>query len=514
MKRSDSVISALIFFLSLILYTHTAARGLLFGDSAELQTIGYTLGMGHPTGYSIYIAIAKVFTYLPIGEIAYRVNLLSVFFGALTVTFVHLIARTLGAGSVSSVFASLLLALTPLFWKHATIAEIYALSSTCLAIILFALLTWDRSKKGYWLFIAGLFGGISLGIHFTVTLAALPVLLYLGTSQYTTGGSLTEKLKPALFGAVSGLAIFLLSFYLLDQRNTAAGFYNAVAIPSLSIWGMAPEDFNSPIERLAFLSFPPQFKGQFLAVPFDEVILRLKEFGRTFTVLSIFGFTGVLSLFIPFSKKFLPQKEGWLFTSALLIFMTFAASYAVDDFIVFYIPSLLILAICSALGLQRIVDLGSQFKYAQSLLITSLIYMICFVAGTAALIGTLPSAWQNRMPPELTEKFLFGFQHPGAYKLNAEKIVNKIEDDAIVFTNWDRVYGLYYVSHVLQGRSGMDFHETYPQKDRYLPAVSLLAYIDENMDRRPIYFTRYPDFLDETYQVVQITDGLFQISRE
>lgn len=512
MKRSDSVISALIFFFSLVLYIHTAARGLLFGDSAELQTIAYTLGMGHPTGYSIYIAIAKVFTYLPIGEIAYRVNLLSVFFGALTVTFVYLIARTLGASPASSVFGSILLCLTPLFWKHATIAEIYALSSTCLVIILLALLNWGKSQKGYWLFIAGLFGGISLGIHFTVTLAALPVLLYLGTSQYITRDSLTKTLKPASLGAVTGLAIFLFSFYLLDQRNPAAGFYNVVAIPSLSIWGMTLADFNSPLERLAFLSFPPQFKGQFLAVPFKEAILRLQEFGHTFTALSIFGLIGLLSFFVPFNKHPLRQKEGWLLISAFIIFMIFATGYDVADFIVFYIPTLVILAICSTLGIQRVVDLSSRFKNSLSFL-PPLIYMICYLVGTITLIKNLPSAWQNQMPPGLTEKFLFGFQHPGAYKLNAEKIANKIEDNAIVFTNWDRVYGLYYVSHVLQGRIEMDFHETYPQKGEHLPAESLLAYIDENLDHRPIYFTRYPDSLDETYQVIQIEEGLFQILR-
>lgn len=513
MKRSDSVISALIFFSSLILYTHTAARGLLFGDSAEFQTIAYTLGMGHPTGYSVYIAIAKVFTYLPIGEIAYRVNLLSAFFGALTVAFIYLIARTLDANPASSVFGSILLCLTPLFWKHATIAEIYALSSSCLAIILFALLNWGKSKKGYWLFVAGLFGGISLGIHFTVTLAALPVLLYLGISHYTTGGRLTEKIKPALFGTGIGLAIFLFSFYFIDQRNTAAGFYNVVAIPSLSIWGMTPADFNSPIERLAFLSLPPQFKGQFLAVPFNEAVLRLQEFFRTFTVLSIFGLIGILSFFLPFNKSSLRQKEGWLLILALAIFMVFATGYDVSDFIVFYIPSLVILAICSTLGVQRIVDLGSQFKNNRPFITTVLIYVVCYLAGTANLVKNLPSAWQNQMPPGLTEKFLFGFQHPGAYKLNAEKIVNKIEDNAIVFTNWDKVYGLYYVSHVLQGRIEMDFHETYPQKGEHLPAESLLAYIDENIDHRPIYFTRYPDFLDETHRVIQIQEGLFQILR-
>ena len=37
-----------------MLYVRTLAPSLLYGDSAEFQTIAYTLGIGHPTGYPLY----------------------------------------------------------------------------------------------------------------------------------------------------------------------------------------------------------------------------------------------------------------------------------------------------------------------------------------------------------------------------------------------------------------------------------------------------------------------------
>jgi hypothetical protein len=60
--RWNVLISALLFVAALALYIRTLAPFLLFGDSAEFQTIASTLGIGHPTGYPIYILLAKVFT--------------------------------------------------------------------------------------------------------------------------------------------------------------------------------------------------------------------------------------------------------------------------------------------------------------------------------------------------------------------------------------------------------------------------------------------------------------------
>jgi prepilin signal peptidase PulO-like enzyme (type II secretory pathway) len=86
----------LIGILSLALYVRTLAPSLLYGDIAEFQTLSYTLGMTHPSGYPTQIIFGKLFTFLPFGDIAYRVNLMSAFFGALAVANVYLIVRLLG----------------------------------------------------------------------------------------------------------------------------------------------------------------------------------------------------------------------------------------------------------------------------------------------------------------------------------------------------------------------------------------------------------------------------------
>jgi hypothetical protein len=76
------------------------------------------------------------------------------------------------------------------------------------------------------------------------------------------------------------------------------------------------------------------------------------------------------------------------------------------------------------------------------------------------------------------------------------------------------VYDFYYVAHVLQGRTGMDFHETYPQAGVMYLAESTLAYIDANVDSRPIYFTERPSELVKFYDVDRAGSGLFRINRK
>ena len=64
---------------SLALYLRTLAPSVatIFDDSLEFQLVGPTLGIAHPTGYPLYTLLAWLFSRLPVGDAAYRVNLLS-----------------------------------------------------------------------------------------------------------------------------------------------------------------------------------------------------------------------------------------------------------------------------------------------------------------------------------------------------------------------------------------------------------------------------------------------------
>lgn len=508
MKRLEFGIVFLSFILPLTLYIRTLAPSMLYGDSAEFQTIAYTLGIGHPTGYPIYVLLAKLFTFIPIGEIAYRVNLFSAFCAAFAVAIVYLIIHKLAGTHESAVFGSLSLALTPLFWKHATIAEIYTLSAAWLALILYFVLQWKETKNPRWIFMAGFFGGLSLGIHSTVTLSGLAILLYLIISTRQR----VDWLQASL-GTCVGVVIFISAFLFLDFLDSPAGYYNAVVRPSLSVWEMTPSDFDSPFERLAFLYFPPQFTEKFFSVPIVEIKTRLADF---FVINSFYiwlALIGFISLFVPRNHSLSRWREAILLITAFFTFLTFAVTYDVFDYYVYYIPAVLIVSIFIGLGVSAIIEIISlipQLPKVVPVTVSILVLVIAFYSP----INDITSSWRYRVPPGLQDWESYFFNFPATRRFEIEQSLNGIEDNAIIFTDWNRVYNYYYVAYVLQGRTEMDFHETHPQEGMSGVTDSTLAYIEANIDSRPIYFVKRPSELANLYRIQQAGSGLFRIARK
>jgi len=71
-----------------LLYLLTLAPTVTFEDSGELIAAAYNLGIPHEPGYPLWTMIAHLFTLLPLGTVAYRVNLLSAVLAALTAALV------------------------------------------------------------------------------------------------------------------------------------------------------------------------------------------------------------------------------------------------------------------------------------------------------------------------------------------------------------------------------------------------------------------------------------------
>ena len=84
MPRRDWLEAGLIALAALVLYAVTAPRTVALEDDGLFVLGAYFLGIGHPPGYPLFMLVGKLFTYLPFGSVAYRVHLVSAFFGGLT----------------------------------------------------------------------------------------------------------------------------------------------------------------------------------------------------------------------------------------------------------------------------------------------------------------------------------------------------------------------------------------------------------------------------------------------
>ena len=74
---ADWLWDVVVFAVPLVVYTAMLAPSVLPGDSGEFQFAAPTLSIPHPTGYPLYLLLGKLFSALPIGNTAYRINLLS-----------------------------------------------------------------------------------------------------------------------------------------------------------------------------------------------------------------------------------------------------------------------------------------------------------------------------------------------------------------------------------------------------------------------------------------------------
>src|SRR3989442_7645390 len=139
----------------------------------------YFLGIDHPPGYPLITLLGKLFTLLPVGSIAFRVHLLSAFFGALTCAALWLVLRSLVGNAASAYTGAVLYGLSSTFWSQAIIAESYTLNTFFFFSLFYLALAFLATKNLRLLDVfAGVFG-LSLANHWPLMLLSTPCLALL-----------------------------------------------------------------------------------------------------------------------------------------------------------------------------------------------------------------------------------------------------------------------------------------------------------------------------------------------
>jgi len=150
------------------LYLRTLGPAVGQADTFEFQVVAPTLGVAHPTGYPLYILSGKLFSLLPIGNVAWRVNLTSTVFavGATVLLYglvlriaYHVLPLNSGTGqhaprntSLVAALAALAYGLSRVFWSQAVVAEVYALHNLFVAIVLWLLVRMLEQKTNIFTF--------------------------------------------------------------------------------------------------------------------------------------------------------------------------------------------------------------------------------------------------------------------------------------------------------------------------------------------------------------------------
>ncbi len=517
LNRYDAGLAGLAFLLPLALYVRTLTPGLLPGDSGEFQTLVFLWGDTHPTGYPVYLTLAKPLSLLPLHDIAWRVNLFSAIMAALAVAGFYIAARQLTRFRALALAGALLLAVGTTFWSQAIIAEVYAPGAAFLIAILGLLLWWDATNSDWMLLVAGTLGGLSLGVHMSVALIAPAVLLFL-LLHWRRGWRMWGM---AAAGAVAGLALTLTLFWLIDRHNPSANYFHAVILPSISAWGMTPADLNSPWKRLWFGWSAQQFR------PFMYQTDVLGEQSNQFwqgLPAEIGGVTPWLAVFGGIWLLWKRTRAGLLLLSALATQLLFVFTYAIWDLYVFFIPAYILILLLAVAGLGAIAAgaLGLIRKIAPE---NTANWMGAAIQIGLALLLLGGVAWPIFRPQKdavLTGVDPFDFEEYPAYNPQllpiAQSTVSALPADTILFTDWDAIWPLYYAAQIDAHRADLIFHETYPRDDRPELADSAITYIRQQIDQHPIFFSERESKLQQAgfrLRIVRIgPQRLFRVEKQ
>ncbi|MGV8162854.1 MAG: glycosyltransferase family 117 protein [Candidatus Nanoarchaeia archaeon] len=162
---------------SFILYFCTLAPTTYWDDSGEMITAAFTLGIPHPSGFPLFVLLGKLFSFIPLYTVAWRLNLMSALFSSLSVMLLSLITYRMTKDRFAGFAAGMVLAVLAVFWHYATVAEVYSLNMFLILLEIYLLLLWREKRKNFILYVAAGLFGLSLTTHPT-SILLLPAFIY------------------------------------------------------------------------------------------------------------------------------------------------------------------------------------------------------------------------------------------------------------------------------------------------------------------------------------------------
>jgi len=165
--------------VAFVLYLRTLHPGVgPYLDSIEYQITTLVLGVSHPPGYPLYTWLGHLFvTLLPWRNPAFRLNLSSAVYSALTVVLVCRIIYRLTQNVWLSLFGGLSLAVAVRFWYQATYAELYPLNGTFIAATLLTLIAWMQTRRPLFYYLSAALYALNFGVN-APAIVLLPMWLW------------------------------------------------------------------------------------------------------------------------------------------------------------------------------------------------------------------------------------------------------------------------------------------------------------------------------------------------
>ena len=320
--------------LAFWVYLQTLLPGVGWGDIARFQYVAQIWGIPHRFGYPLYIALSRLFGYLPIRDLAYRANLMSAFFAAMAAVMVYLLVMRLADDWIAALSASLSFAFSRALWGQAVAAEVYTLNAFLIGAVVLTLLVWHQTRKPGLLYLGMGLYALSFGNHMTV-ITLIPAVLYL---VLVTDHRILFNPKK-----VAALAFI----FLLGAMQYLYVILRAQQQPLLNELG--PFSWRGWIHWMTRNRFPGQFFGFTLGDQPDRLRIYLELLEK-----QVFRWGYILGWIGAWERLKADLKSFAFLALAAVGLYGFGMNYGGITFRIYLIPSYLIFSVFLGCGLSAL----------------------------------------------------------------------------------------------------------------------------------------------------------------
>ena len=197
---ADRLLASATAVLTFIVYLLTIYPGIYgLGDAAKFAFVGKVLGTPHAPGYPLYVMVSHLFSYLPFGTLAYRMNVLSAVLGSAAVAVCYFATRALGVRRAVSVAVALAFGFGQAFWSKTQYPKGYTLNAMMVGAGILMLLRWRQSNQRWHLYAAMAIFALSVGNHLIIIALVPALVLYTLLTDYRAALAPRTLALAALF---------------------------------------------------------------------------------------------------------------------------------------------------------------------------------------------------------------------------------------------------------------------------------------------------------------------------
>ena len=522
-EKKDYWVALVFSIVLLIAYVGTLAPDVLYGDSAEFQTLAYTLGVTHSTGYPTYLFLGRLIGFLPISNPAWRISFLSAICAAITIGGVYLLARYFTHSRAGAILGGLALGISYTFWSQAVIAEVYTPGMAFLALIMLLLFHWqtDPGQRNRSLLCAALLAGIGFGVHASVWLIAPPAIALVLWTLWWQRASRPEWLRAlsaAFIGTVIGLLIFLAAFLITDKLNPPTSFIRTTLKPSRVFWNLQSTDFDSPLKHLKMTVFSVQWGDSLFPqdddFSFNKELEKFNERLRTLEfsqVVLLFAWIGLLVMIVT------RPVRGAFYPLTFLTSLFFIMNYRVWEKYVFYLSLYIPLAVAVGTGMGFVLDQVHRFLESipnrgyQWLYVPVVLFFLTMVLQPVAAIRW--QAIRSGVADFVTEDYPFPVENLKEPRLVAQMRLAGIQDNAVFVLDWRGLFTTAYLAHVEMGMTNTLFFEAMPYGNDGKVAPTLIAELEGYLQEgRPVFTDQTYPGLAEKFRLLPVAGNLYKLT--